>query len=74
MKLYNKYVANCNPISWGEKTVFPTLLGTNRETWNNYDGSEVVKRYDGPRREILADQVNPSYAFVCISLRFWTQH
>lgn len=54
--------------------MFPTLLGTNRETWNNYDGSEVVKRYDGPRREILADQVNPSYAFVCISLRFWTQH
>lgn len=51
------FAANCNPISWGDKTVFPTLLGQDRDAWNLYDGSEVVKRYDGPRREILADQV-----------------
>ncbi len=51
------FAANCNPISWGSKTVFPKLLGQDREAWNLYDGSEVVKRYDGPRREILGDQV-----------------
>ncbi|OXA54875.1 S-formylglutathione hydrolase, partial [Folsomia candida] len=54
---------NCNPISWGHKTVFPKLLGADRETWNNYDGSEVIKRYDGPRREILADQGTDDYFY-----------
>lgn len=70
--------SNCNPISWGHKIVYTTLLGENRESWNLYDGSEVAKRYDGPRREILADQVSHQYAnvaphfvaFISLTYRF----
>jgi S-formylglutathione hydrolase len=52
------FAANCNPTSWGHKIVFTTLLGAdNQEKWKLYDGSEMVKSYDGPRREILLDQV-----------------
>jgi len=52
------FAANCNSISWGHKIVYTTLLGAdNQDSWKLYDASEVVKSYDGPRREILLDQV-----------------
>lgn len=55
------FAPNCNPISWGGDSVFGPLLGkedTDKATlWILYDTTEVAKRYDGPYRNILVDQV-----------------
>ncbi|XP_019634932.1 PREDICTED: S-formylglutathione hydrolase-like [Branchiostoma belcheri] len=47
----------CNPIScpWGQKA-FSGYLGSNQETWKEYDASELVKKYQGPPVDILIDQ------------------
>jgi len=50
------FAPNCNPTSWADETVFPALLGPDREAWKPWDGTDVVRSYDGPRREILLDQ------------------
>lgn len=55
------FAPNCNPISWGKDCVFAPLLGKEEkdkdELWILYDPTEVAKRYDGPFRNILVDQV-----------------
>lgn len=47
----------CNPVKcpWGEKA-FTGYLGTNIETWKEYDACELSKKYNGPPLSILADQ------------------
>ncbi|CAH1244389.1 ESD [Branchiostoma lanceolatum] len=47
----------CNPIScpWGQKA-FSGYLGSNKDTWKEYDASELVKKYQGPPVDILIDQ------------------
>ncbi|KAK9709773.1 hypothetical protein K7432_008800 [Basidiobolus ranarum] len=46
-----------NPINcpWGKKA-FSGYLGENQEAWNEYDASELVKKYNGPALNILIDQ------------------
>jgi len=49
----------CNPTQteWGKEVSFKNYLGEeNREKWNQYDSTEVMKTYDGPERSILIDQ------------------
>lgn len=47
----------CNPISvpWGQKAL-TGYLGADKSTWKAYDASEVLRAYNGPKREILVDQ------------------
>lgn len=47
----------CNPVQcpWGQKAL-AGYLGRNKETWKEYDASELVKNYDGPIPDILIDQ------------------
>lgn len=47
----------CNPVQcpWGQKAL-AGYLGGNKETWKEYDASELVKNYDGPIPDILIDQ------------------
>lgn len=48
----------CNPSNcpWGTKA-FTGYLGSNNESWKEYDASELVKSYKGHDVEILIDQV-----------------
>lgn len=61
-------ITNPSITSWGKEKVFKNYLGDdNKELWASYDSCEVIKRYTGPPREILADQVeNPKQAHLCI--------
>lgn len=54
------FAPNCNPISWGSDHVFAPLLGSDTKDtlWLQYDATEVAKRYEGPFRNILVDQVS----------------
>jgi len=47
----------CNPTQcpWGEKA-FMGYLGEDREAWKAYDATELMKSYNGPKKEILIDQ------------------
>ncbi|EGT59683.1 hypothetical protein CAEBREN_17766 [Caenorhabditis brenneri] len=47
----------CNPITvpWGQKAL-SGYLGEDQSTWLDYDASELLKKYTGPKREILVDQ------------------
>lgn len=46
-----------NPINcaWGKKA-FTGYLGSDENTWKEYDSSELVKKYNGPPLEIFIDQ------------------
>ncbi|KAG5679892.1 hypothetical protein PVAND_009429 [Polypedilum vanderplanki] len=46
-----------NPINcpWGEKC-FTGYLGDNRESWKEYDATELVAKYNGPPLELFIDQ------------------
>jgi len=46
-----------NPINcpWGKKA-FSGYLGANTESWKEYDATELVRKYSGPRLDILVDQ------------------
>jgi len=48
-----------NPFECVSKNILPwgQYLGTNREDWARYDACELARKYDGPEREILIDQV-----------------
>uniref|UniRef100_A0A1I7UIC1 S-formylglutathione hydrolase n=1 Tax=Caenorhabditis tropicalis TaxID=1561998 RepID=A0A1I7UIC1_9PELO len=56
-KSISAFAPICNPISvpWGQKAL-GGYLGEDQATWKEYDASEVLKRYEGPKREILVDQ------------------
>ncbi|XP_015748864.1 PREDICTED: S-formylglutathione hydrolase-like [Acropora digitifera] len=47
----------CNPVQcpWGQKAL-TGYLGSDKETWKEYDATELVKNYDGPIPDILIDQ------------------
>lgn len=47
----------CNPINcpWGQKA-FTGYLGSDKETWKEYDACELMRTYEGPKSEILIDQ------------------
>eukprot|EP00995_Heteronema_vittatum_P001786 NODE_1253_length_1021_cov_259.442387_g841_i1.p1 GENE.NODE_1253_length_1021_cov_259.442387_g841_i1~~NODE_1253_length_1021_cov_259.442387_g841_i1.p1 ORF type:complete len:307 (+),score=139.70 NODE_1253_length_1021_cov_259.442387_g841_i1:55-921(+) len=47
----------CNPMNcpWGTKA-FGNYLGSDQAAWKEYDSCELAKSYDGPAREILANQ------------------
>ncbi|KAI9199791.1 Alpha/Beta hydrolase protein [Polychytrium aggregatum] len=47
----------CNPVEcpWGVKA-FTGYLGSSVESWKQYDATELVKTYRGPKIEILVDQ------------------
>jgi len=46
-----------NPINcpWGKKA-FSGYLGADTESWKEYDATELVRKYSGPKLEILVDQ------------------
>ena len=58
-KSVSAFAPICNPVDcpWGQKA-FSGYLGSNRETWKEYDSCYLVKKYNGPPVEILADQVS----------------
>lgn len=47
----------CNPLScpWGQKAL-SGYLGTNEYLWKEYDATELMKNYRGPKTSILIDQ------------------
>lgn len=47
----------CNPLNcpWGQKA-FPGYLGPDEFSWKEYDATELVKNYKGPKTSILIDQ------------------
>lgn len=47
----------CNPMAvpWGQKAL-PLYLGENKESWHEYDATELVKKYTGRDLHILCDQ------------------
>jgi S-formylglutathione hydrolase len=47
----------CNPMEcpWGVKA-FSGYLGSDKETWKQYDATELVKSYNGPPLQIIIDQ------------------
>jgi S-formylglutathione hydrolase len=47
----------CNPMAvpWGQKA-FPLYLGDNKDTWKEYDATELIKSYKGRDLHILCDQ------------------
>jgi len=49
---------SCNPTSWGREAIFKRFLGDNEELYEDYDASYVIKKYNGPFRDILLDQVS----------------
>ncbi|CAP27926.1 Protein CBG08020 [Caenorhabditis briggsae] len=56
-KSISAFAPICNPITvpWGQKAL-TGYLGPDQTTWQPYDASEILKTYQGPRREILVDQ------------------
>lgn len=47
----------CNPIKcpWGQKA-FTGYLGSDTKTWQEYDSTSLVQKYNGPPLELLIDQ------------------
>merc|ERR1712190_654957 len=47
----------CNPMNvpWGTKAL-PLYLGEDKETWKEYDATELIKKYQGRDLHILCDQ------------------
>ena len=58
-KSVSAFAPICNLIgcAWGQKA-FGGYLGDDRDTWKQYDSCELVKQYNGPPFDILADQVS----------------
>jgi S-formylglutathione hydrolase len=51
-------IAHPTQCPWGEKAFSGYLGQSNREAWNQYDATELVKHYTGPLCPILVDQVS----------------
>jgi len=56
-KSVSAFAPICNPMecAWGQKA-FSGYLGDNKDDWKAYDTCELLKSYNGPPFEILADQ------------------
>jgi len=51
-------ISHPTQTKWGKEVAFKRYLGDeNKEKWSTYDASELIKSYQGPKREILVDQV-----------------
>lgn len=48
-------IANPTQSAWGKKA-FTGYLGENSELWNEWDATELVKKYNGPQLQLLIDQ------------------
>ena len=55
-KSVSAYAPICNPINvqWGQKA-FTGYLGDDQSKWKEYDASELVKQYNGPKVPVLID-------------------
>lgn len=49
-------ISNPTKSPWGEKA-FTGYLGDNKELWNEWDATELVRNYKGPPIELFIDQV-----------------
>lgn len=58
-KSVSAFAPICNPKNcpWGEKA-FTGYLGDNKESWNEWDATELVAKYKGPTIELFIDQGN----------------
>jgi len=56
-KSVSAFAPICNPVNcpWGQKA-FTGYLGPDKSTWQEYDATELVKKYSGPSLNILIDQ------------------
>ncbi|KAJ8968558.1 hypothetical protein NQ314_002222 [Rhamnusium bicolor] len=50
-------IANPSKGPWGIKA-FTGYFGPKSEEWNNWDATELVKKYNGPPFEVLIDQAS----------------
>jgi S-formylglutathione hydrolase len=48
-------IANPTQCPWGIKA-FTGYLGSNQETWKDYDATELIKNYQGPPITLFIDQ------------------
>lgn len=48
-------IANPTKCPWGKKA-FTGYLGTDTTLWNEWDATELVKKYNGPPLQLLVDQ------------------
>lgn len=53
-------ISNPTNCPWGEKA-FTGYLGDNKESWNEWDATELVAKYKGPAIELFIDQVNRKF-------------
>lgn len=59
-KAVSAFAPICNPTQcpWGKKAFAGYLGGVEGDSkWNEWDASELIKKYTGPPLEILVDQV-----------------
>lgn len=58
-KSVSAFAPICNPINcqWGQKA-FSNYLGPDKSLWKEYDMTELVMKYKGPKTTILIDQGN----------------
>lgn len=64
-KSVSAFAPICNPSKcpWGEKA-FTGYLGDNKESWKEWDATELVAQYKGPAIEIFIDQVGNNEFFL----------
>ena len=55
-KSVSAFAPICNPVNvqWGHKA-FSGYLGKDESTWKQYDATELVKQYSGPKVQVLID-------------------
>ena len=55
-KSVSAFAPICNPINvqWGQKA-FSGYLGKDESSWKQYDATELVKQYSGPKVQVLID-------------------
>lgn len=58
-KSVSAFAPICNPIKcpWGQKALSGYLGPQETGNWNEWDATELVKKYSGPPLEIFIDQV-----------------
>ena len=52
-------ISNPSQVPWGQKA-FAAYLGPDRESWKEWDATELAKSYAGPPLNLLVDQVSGS--------------
>ena len=49
-------ISNPSQVPWGQKA-FQNYLGSDTESWKEWDATELAKKYNGPPLNLLVDQV-----------------